>query len=59
MSNAENETPLATEAKEPSVEDRLSALEQALASLGDAVSPGGSRASARYAEWRKGIDSLV
>ena len=44
-------------AQEPTLEDRVVAIEQALASLGDAVSPGGTRSLAPYASWRKNINT--
>jgi hypothetical protein len=51
----ESETIPATEPATRSLEARVSALEQALASLGDTVSPGGSRALAAYANWRNSV----
>lgn len=43
-------------AKAPSLQDRVDALEPALASLGDAVSPGHRDTLAPYINWRKSFD---
>jgi len=46
-----------TEMKEPTAEERLSALEQALACLGDHVSPGHRKTLEPYFNWRKSVAS--
>lgn len=43
-------------AKEPTLESRITAMEQALANLGDVIGPGGKRALAVYNDWRKTIN---
>lgn len=55
MADQVQQQPQTIEAKEQALENRVSALEQALANLGDGVSPGGRAALKPYTDWRKGI----
>lgn len=55
MADQVQQQPPTIEAKEQALENRVSALEQALANLGDGVSPGGRQALKPYTDWRKGI----